>query len=316
MAASHQGVTLGMIEEEFGCGRRTAQRMIDALIDIFPKTDHRVDDEQRKWWRLPSRAIAQLLTPTAEELAAISFAAGELERVDAVTEARALRTLHHKVRALIPEERGRHLDADEEVLLVAMGHATRPGPRPATKTDIDAAISTALKGPFHLQLLYQARNDLRPSPRTVAPHGLLLGFRRYLVALDTTKSDGRMRHYRVEDILEAEVLSTSFTPEESFNLEEHANRGFASYQDEREYCEVVWRFRPEAADRARRFVFHPLQEVETGSDGSLTVRFKASGLLEMCWHLYAWGDAVEVLEPPELAAMVAGHQRADFKSLP
>jgi predicted DNA-binding transcriptional regulator YafY len=137
-----------------------------------------------------------------------------------------------------------------------------------------------------------------------------------LVALDIAKNDGRMRHYRVEDILEADVLSSTFDPQHSFNLEDHANRGFASYQDDREYSDVVWRFKPEAADRARRFVFHPLQVAETATDGSLTIRFKASGLLEMCWHLYAWGDAVEVLEPPELAAMVQGHQRADFKSLP
>jgi predicted DNA-binding transcriptional regulator YafY len=36
----------------------------------------------------------------------------------------------------------------------------------------------------------------------------------------------------------------------------------------------------------------------------------------MVWHLYQWGDAVEVLEPAGLRAMVAGYQRADFKALP
>jgi predicted DNA-binding transcriptional regulator YafY len=316
MAASNQGVSLAQIEQEFECGRRTAQRMIDALIDTFPETEHRTDDEQRRWWCLPARGISQLLNPTAEELAALSFAAEELERVDAASEARALRGLHHKVRALIPADRSWRLDADEEVLLVAMGHAARPGPRPTTSIAIDAAISTALKGPFHLRLLYQGRNDAEGSPRIVAPHGLLLGFRRYLVALDTSKNDRRMRHYRVEDILEAEVLSTSFTVEENFDLDRHAEQGFASYQDDREYAEVVWRFSPKAADRARRFVFHPSQKTETEPDGSLTVRFQASGLLEMCWHLYAWGDAVEVLQPAALAAMVRGHQRTDFSSLP
>jgi len=316
MAASNQGVCLTMIQEEFGCGKRTAQRKIEALVDTFPDTELRIDDEQRRWWKLPARGLAQLLTPTAEELAAISIAADELDHSDAASEARALRSLHHKVRALIPPTQGRRLDADEEVLLVAMGHATRPGPRPATNIAIDAAISTALKGPFHLRLLYQGRNDPNPSSRVVAPHGLLLGFRRYLVAIDTAKSTDGMRHYRVEDILEAEVLQSSFALDESFSLEDYANRGFGSYHDDTEYTEVVWRFTPEAADRARRFVFHPLQEVETGEDGSFTVRFHASGLLEMCWHLYSWGTAVEVLAPAELADMVKGHQRDDFQSLP
>jgi predicted DNA-binding transcriptional regulator YafY len=40
-------------------------------------------------------------------------------------------------------------------------------------------------------------------------------------------------------------------------------------------------------------------------DGSLIVRFRAGGDLEMAWHLYTWGDHVEVLEPKRLAKMVA-----------
>jgi len=233
-----------------------------------------------------------------------------------VSEAKALRSLHHKVRALIPPDRGRRLDADEEVLLIAMGHATRPGPRSTTNTEVDSAISTALKGPSHLRLLYQGRKDPAPQERIVAPHGLLLGFRRYLVALDTAKPDNGMRHFRVEDIREAEVLKTSFEVDPDFSLEEHATRGFGSYHDDDQYEEVVWRFSPTAAERARRFVFHPRQRFEAEDDGSLIVTFTASGHLEMCWHLYAWGTHVEVLAPPRLADMVRNFRRSDFLSLP
>lgn len=52
------------------------------------------------------------------------------------------------------------------------------------------------------------------------------------------------------------------------------------------------------------------------ADGSLIVRFQASGHLEMAWHLYLWGDAVEVLAPDRLREMVAGYQRRDFPALP
>lgn len=125
-----------------------------------------------------------------------------------------------------------------------------------------------------------------------------------------------MRHYRVEDIVEAEVLPTAFALDPAFNLEDHAAKSFGSYQEDGEYEGVVWRFLPHAAERARRFEFHPRQRLEDQSDGSLIVRFEASGLLEMCWHLYAWGDAVEVLSPHNLATMVAAHRRADFASMP
>lgn len=51
-------------------------------------------------------------------------------------------------------------------------------------------------------------------------------------------------------------------------------------------------------------------------DGSLTVRFTASGHLELAWHLYNWGDAVEVLAPEPLREMVARHRRGNFPALP
>ena len=40
-----------------------------------------------------------------------------------------------------------------------------------------------------------------------------------------------------------------------------------------------------------------MEELE---DGSLLVRFRAGGKLEMCWHLFTWGEHVEVVEPAQL----------------
>jgi predicted DNA-binding transcriptional regulator YafY len=51
-------------------------------------------------------------------------------------------------------------------------------------------------------------------------------------------------------------------------------------------------------------------------DGSLLVRFRASGHLEMAWHLYTWGDSVQVIAPDRLRDMVEGHRRGDFTALP
>jgi predicted DNA-binding transcriptional regulator YafY len=56
--------------------------------------------------------------------------------------------------------------------------------------------------------------------------------------------------------------------------------------------------------------------LEDQPDGSLIVRFSASGHLEMAWHLYLWGDDVEVLAPPALRQLVDKHRRSDFPALP
>ncbi|WP_442896061.1 hypothetical protein [Bradyrhizobium sp. AZCC 2289] len=46
------------------------------------------------------------------------------------------------------------------------------------------------------------------------------------------------------------------------------------------------------------------------------MRFRAAGHLEMCWHLYTWGDQVEVLAPKALRKMVHPYRRSDFAALP
>ena len=56
--------------------------------------------------------------------------------------------------------------------------------------------------------------------------------------------------------------------------------------------------------------------LEPQQDGSLIVRFQASGWLEMTWFLYRWGDAVEVLVPEGLAAMTRDWRRSDFSRFP
>jgi predicted DNA-binding transcriptional regulator YafY len=51
-----------------------------------------------------------------------------------------------------------------------------------------------------------------------------------------------------------------------------------------------------------RWRFHANQVVEPQADGAVVVRFRASGMLELAWHLFTWGDKVQVLAPETLRA--------------
>ena len=79
---------------------------------------------------------------------------------------------------------------------------------------------------------------------------------------------------------------------------------------------MEWRFAPVAADHVHGTLFHPEQTEEILEDGSIIVRFKAAGHLEMAWYLYQWGDKVEVLKPASVRDLVKDHKRSDFSVLP
>ena len=189
---------------------------------------------------------------------------------------------------------------------------TRPGPRVNLVPTVLDAVIEGLRGPFRLRLQYGTEDAPK---RIVEPHGLLLGHRSYLVARQPARGE-EMLNFRMDRILSAQSLDESFSLAPDFSLEDYAAQSFGVYQDPAQYDEVVWRFAPRAAARAAEFCFHPKQTIEAQEDGGLIVRFRAAGWLEMVWHLYSWGDAVEVIAPEGLRSLVEHHRRSDFDALP
>lgn len=317
MATSrYAGVSLLDIEEAFGVDRRTAQRMTKALEDTFPNCTTRHDEERRKFWKLNAQDARLMLSQglRESELSALEIAIRRAERDGVANEVRALSTLRDRLLAAMPGVLARRVEADAEAMLEAYGFASRPGPKVRGSAQLLGTIAEALKGPHLLTLVYAGgRGPFRE--RRLEPHGLLLGTRQYLVARDAG-GDGKMQHFRLDRIVSTRLEASSFARAPNFDLAVHAARAFGSYHDDREYGEVVWRFSPKAAPVARAFTFHPLQEMTEEPNGSLTVRFHAGGHLEMAWHLYQWGDAVEVLAPEALRALTERYRRGDFCALP
>lgn len=314
-AARPGGISLEQICETFEVTLRTAQRMSRALETAFPTVQTYTDGQRRKWWQLGDQRLLHLQGLRDHELSALDMGIRRAEREGATTEVVALRSLRNRLLATMPAPMARRAETDAEAALEARGHACRPGPRARYDLKLLGVIDAALKGPHILIIDYASAQDAAQKTRTVEPYGLVFGMRCYLIARDRETGDAS-RHFRLDRISRAELGADSFPRDPDFDLPRHCARAFGSYHSAAEYGPVVWRFAPSAAPVARDFVFHPDQQVETEADGSLVVRFTASGWLEMAWHLYQWGDAVEVIAPPELRAMVDGHRRSDFPSLP
>lgn len=110
------------------------------------------------------------------------------------------------------------------------------------------------------------------------------------------------RLFRLANIEKVETTTRAFARRKGFSLQKFAERSFGVFQEEP--FDVVWRFSPQAVPDVRQFLFHPTQRFEEQPDGSIIVRFRAGGALEMCWHLFTWGDQVEVVAPKRLGGML------------
>ncbi|MXW91225.1 MAG: WYL domain-containing protein [Rhodospirillaceae bacterium] len=303
LQAARGGLTLDDIEREMSVSRRTAERMRDAVDWAFGPLDIVPADDNKRHWRLQSNALRNLLGFEAEELTALATAAAALERTGLQEQAAKLREIGSKLRAMQRGAALERLDADLETLTRAEGLAMRPGPRQPVDAALLALLREAILTRRVVTFRYRARSTGRQSRQRVEPYGLLYGNRAFLVARAADGWSGGPRLWRLANVGEARLSGERFERDPAFDLQRYARRSFGTFQETP--VRVVLRFDARAADDAAAFLFHPDQTVEAHDDGTLTVRFTAGGLDEMCWHLVTWGDSVTVEKPARLRRRLA-----------
>jgi predicted DNA-binding transcriptional regulator YafY len=313
MQGSRSGLALGDIERDFRVSRRTAQRMRDAVLRNYPQAEQLLDEERRPRWRIP---VAGAVTPgalTAEDIVDLEATARLLRQRGLRARASALEAVARKLRATLPASTLRRLEPDIEALLEAEGLAMRPGPRPVIRAEVIDAIRLAIKQGREIYVAYKSRHTRRTSGRRLHPYGFLLGKQHYLVGMSPDRHPGDARLFALAQIQRVNPLDRTFVREPGFSLQAFAERSFGVFQEAPH--DIAWRFAPEVADAVQEYVFHPGQSMERQKDGAVIVRFRAGGLMEMCWHLYTWGAHVEVLEPAELKAMMSkAHKHRNFRT--
>jgi predicted DNA-binding transcriptional regulator YafY len=297
LAGSAEGLTLDEMAAAAGVDRRTVERMRDALWLLFPQMTESPEGRSKRF-RIPGGLDGFLQSPTVEELAALEAAADELAARGAALRAQALKSIDLKVRAAMKAPERRRLAPDVEALVRAQAVSIQAGPQASESRETVATLQYAVAAGKAVRFTYRGGSS-PGATRTVVPYGLIFARVNYLVGADLGSAEPKTRRLDRIDRLEVlEAVAASAPPE--FDLRAFADRSFGIYQDAVE--DVVLRVRPHGAEDALGWRFHSSQTVEPQPDGSVLVRFRASGMLELAWHLFSWGDKLEVLAPDSLRA--------------
>lgn len=308
LASSAEGLTLDEMAERLSVGRRTAERMRDAVREAFPQMEE-VDDPPTRRFRIPAGLDGIFQAPSADEFAALRAAAEQFRAAGARTRASALSSLEQKVLSAIRAGARRKLAPDLEALLEAETMAIHAGPRPFEDEQVLGAVREAIKSLRRLRLRYEGGS----SPgrmREITPFGLLFGRSNYLVGGEGDSPDPRT--WRLDRISDIEVSDVSGARPEGFSLQAFMNRSFGIYQDEIE--DVALRILPHGAEEAMGWRFHPTQTLEPQADGAVLVRFTAGGMRELAWHLFTWGDKVQILAPERLKTVMRQELKLAMKA--
>jgi predicted DNA-binding transcriptional regulator YafY len=96
-----------------------------------------------------------------------------------------------------------------------------------------------------------------------------------------------------------------------FATADRLQKGWDVWLAEGEAKEVRLRIAPQAVRYIAEARWHPSQRIQQLADGSVELVFRLAPTYDLAHWIMSWGDACRVLEPPELAAMVAeAHRRA------
>lgn len=307
MKSTASGVTLKEIMNEFDISLRTAQRWVQEVGQEYPYIQEDCYNGKEKRWYLSERLIDRKLSITASDLLILRQSAECLKQQNLLEQANALSNLENKLTNIFSKKNSQIVKNELQNQLFFEGLAFKPGPRFILDAELLKQLREALVNKKIIKINYFNKLSKKQSINVIEPHGLLYGERNhYLLARHNDDYYGdEIHHFILHNIKSIELLDTTFQPLKDFNLKDYCQDMFGVFKELP--FNVEWRFNKAIAHEVKSYIFHPSQKMKENSDGSITVKFKAGGALEMSWHLYMWGDMVEVIKPIDFWQRVEGY---------
>lgn len=295
MAANADGLTLDEMAERIGVGRRTAERLRDVVARLFPQMEE-IADGSTKRFRIRGGIESFFNSPTTEELLALSKAVDHFKRSAMKEDGAALGSLERKIQAAMKPQALRKVSPDLEALMRAELIAVQAGPRAIEAPELLAALRDALLRTAMVTFTYVGGSK-RGAARKIAPYGIIFGRMNYLVGPEAGAT--KIKHWRLDRIRDLQATGETASIPADFSLAEYAQASFGFFHDKPE--DVVLRVMKHGIDdNFERWQFHPKQTVEYEPEGNAIVRFRASGMLELAWHLFTWENKIQIIQPASL----------------
>lgn len=282
------GITLSDIVDELHVSRRTAERLRDAIIDILPQINEIETVGKEKHWGFTSGYMNEIINFTPDEIAILE---GIKDGLQVDFKKKTLESVITKLKAL---SRKQIHKVDDAIELIMKSEGVAVSQKPSYKIDINVidTIRQAIKENKMICGKYLGNDKL------LAPYGIIYGSNVFLIGVEEGKPDPYV--YRLHKLTDVKLTDKTFDKGD-FDIKEYANHSFGVYQNEVMKVELL--FSPEVKEDVLNFNFHPTQKVKENEDGSVTVKFKASGELEILWHIFKWGDSVRIVAPTKLKKM-------------
>ncbi|MBO4539464.1 MAG: WYL domain-containing protein [Clostridia bacterium] len=279
------------------CTRRTAERLRDAFWDLGLIEEAGKIGRQKLWRFCTDKKLGKSTALTEKEVEALFLSSGLLNTLCFKDEVKEFSSLMGKIRTAMMVEGTKEQAMTTEQIKNSIAFSFTPHVAKKCASEIMETIRQAIAGARAVEITFSDNTK-----KEVYPFGIIYGNDTYyLVHRHVTFNAGLkdpMKLYDLMSVVKAELKESYGNKEKIVQVEDIVQNpfGFSSETD----CDVELKFSPNAAAAAKRYTFHPRnQEITDNQDGSVSVKFRTSGILELSWFLARWGHSVEVVSPAD-----------------
>ena len=294
------------LEEDLGTAVsvRTIYRDLDKLSLQFPITEE--VREGKTYYGMMDHFKLEGIQCSFDELMSLVLVNRMLESLGGDSIVDAGRALTKRLVSQLPPLQQRYLEGIYRHFRVEFpGSENRGG-------HIIQIFAEAVRRRKEVRIRYHAFASDEISERIVHPYTIYFRQQYYIVAWCTVRNS--IREFRLDRILEAELLESNFVQIPDFKYENYNQHCWNALKGEQHY-QVILRFSPECSRFVREYHGDKADKLTNLPDGRLEFCKSVSVLDEIFPWVLSQGPEVEVVSPQELKDMVTAAIRTQAQKI-
>jgi len=298
------GVSTGEIAVRLECTKRTVQRDLAVLQDIFPISFER-RDRGKRFWKLVSDAV-ESETPqlTVTEMLSLFLSQQLLLPLAGTQFGDGLQTAVQKIRALLPARALTHFQGLDEAFLVKnLAHHDYSGQDKEIRTLNEAILSHRM-----VKVVYHSDSGGREVISEFHPYGMVL-LQASLYCIGYLAWHKEVRTLHVARIKSVTPLTKAFVKPQDFSLPGRFRGTFGVFQAGKPR-RIRAEFRGWAATNVREMQWHPSQKVVRDDGQVVVATFDLGNTVEFKRWVLGFGRYAKVKHPDVLVREIREEHRA------
>ncbi|MBD1400916.1 transcriptional regulator [Pelobacter sp. M08fum] len=288
------GATVAELVEECRVTRRTIYRDLQALMDAgYPLVSGRQADGHVVYRFVTGFSKIPPLTLSLDELMTLYLCRGQLEFLQGTPFSEDLEAIFSRLRSMLPPRSIAHLERIAEAFSPRFQGYKDYSSQRQILVDLRQALLKQQRCRINYRPAQRASHSYLIDPYTLLFYNNAL----YVGAYAHNRKDIRL--FAIDRIESVSLEPQRFEVPEDYHPGQLTGRAFGLIDDGPGY-ELELEFTAGVAHLIRERVWHPLQQIEEHQDGTLSLRFFASGDKEILAWLYSYVPHVRVIRPEPL----------------